>query len=502
MPTVQVLLDNPEVSGFLATHQGAVQAAQNAARVLAGRPDGLAALKKLLPALTNKVVRVFFSYKKKDEAAARAVVDVLREGSADKLFITYQGEFTQEIAGKQWRQQIHESVRQANWFILLLPDPSDELDWCLYETGLFEAQFTAADRLICLHHPDSVIPSPIEGYHAVAATIPEMEKFLRLVFVEENPLPGLAPINRAIEKHLPSLAGRIVEAIRAPKRKLHRDIFEPWIELRLDAPQTLTKKEDLDSATITNANKGALDLFGFFQTVSTFGELRSTIEEAGGDSRWREELFHVIRKIAQGRKFEPIQAVFQSPDCKIYRPLVFAVDRAGSNGPLQTFHLTFTEEVTASDTAVMSADLVTFVALLRFTFRFRWEVLERFSKGPLDNEDIERLEVNLTRITVDWESRGAIDQEKLSRLFSGAQAARLQEMSEVWSRLHNRDKTGELDIAIERKDGAKIANLLASIIPMNQEFLEMAADRFAEMVGSWGATSKASVSASVLSTGR
>lgn len=476
------LVNYAEIAHFIDTHQGAADAVQRAGEWLKGKPDAEAALKKLLPALNDKVVKVFFSYKQEDESAAKAVVKVLRASSAGKLKITYQGDFTQEITGMQWRQQIRESVREANWFILLLPDPSDELAWCLFETGLFEAQLTPADRLICLHHPDTAIPSPIDGYHAVAATIPEMEKFLRMVFVEDDPVPGMPPINKDIEDYIPALAGRIVEAIRAPKRKLYRKLFVPSINLRLEGAGTLKSREDLDSATIVSANEEALQIFGYEQFNGTFGELRSAIVERNGDSRWREELFHVIRKIAQGRTFQPIQAVLQSPDGKIYRPVAFAVDRSGPGGPVQSYNLTFAEEVTAADTGVMPAELATLGTLLRFTFRFRWEVLERFSKGPLSAEDIERLDLNLTRITVDWESRGAIAGAGVPELFHGAQAARVREMTEAWNRLRNPRKTGELDVAIEKKDGTKVPALLANILPLNQEFLEMAADRFAEMI--------------------
>ena len=482
MPAADELLKVPRIAEFIAKYQGAADLMRRAASVLADKGDAEAALWKVREALTSRSVRVFFSYKSTDEPAARTVVDVLRESSADKLEITFGADFTKEIAGKKWRDRILADVPRANWFILLLPDPSDELDWCLFETGLFEAQRTAADRLICLHHPDTAIPSPIEGYHAVSATKPEMEKFLRMVFVEENPVPGLTPINRAIEKRIPELAARIVEAIRAPKRKVHRDLFVPWIELRLEEAGQLKGKENLDSATIVNANKEALELFGFSQIQGTFGELRSTIAEERGDSRWREELFHVVRKIAEGRIFSPIQAVLQATDGKIYRPVALAVDRSGQGGPVQTYHLTFAEEVSTPDLADIPASLAMLAALLRFTFRFRWEVLERFSRGPLSAEDIERLDVNLRRITVDWESRGAMDKEQIPALFTSAQAARLQEMSAAWYKLRSPDRTGELDIAIEQKDGEKVPKLLATILPMNQEFLEMAADRFAEMI--------------------
>ena len=51
-------------------------------------------MRKLLPTLVDNVVKVFFSYKKVDERAATAIVDGLRENSADKLDVTYMAGFT------------------------------------------------------------------------------------------------------------------------------------------------------------------------------------------------------------------------------------------------------------------------------------------------------------------------------------------------------------------------------------------------------------------------
>ena len=188
MPKKNQLLSDPEIENFINTHQGAAGRIEKAARALVGKNDALKSLKKLLPALSQNKVNVFFSYKKKDENAANAIVDVLRSKSAGKLTITYQAEFTEKIVGQHWRVKIRDAVHRANWFILLFPDPSDDWDWCLFETGLFEAQLTSADRLICLHHPDIKIPDPIKDYHAVSATIPEVEKFLGMVFKNDNPV--------------------------------------------------------------------------------------------------------------------------------------------------------------------------------------------------------------------------------------------------------------------------------------------------------------------------
>jgi hypothetical protein len=489
MPSVAEILGDAEIERFLEANQNMAGKVSRAAELLAASADkslaeSVAGLRKLLPSLSEQIVNVFFSYKRKDEAAAKMIVQLLRDNAAGKLAITHQGDFTAEITGRSWRETINKAVRRANWFVLLLPYPSDELDWCLYETGLFEAQLTSSDRLICLHHPDTKVPSPIEGYHAVAATLPEVEEFLRLVFVKDNPIYGLSAINRAIESRIPDLAQRVVDAIRIPKSRLNRTVFEPCIQLHHDNAASIQTKEDLDSAKVVSANKEALDLFGLIEQKGTFAEWREGIEEVPGDGRWREELFRVIRKIANGRAFRPIQAALHSPNGRMYHPVAFAVDRSGPSGPIEAYHIAFVEDVSTTNTTAMPKQLAMLATLLRFTFRFRWEVLEPFSRGPLSDADIARLDASLTRLKRDWESHGSSDRDDIGEVFSVDQRKRLDGMFAAWNRLRNVDQTGELDLAIKEMDGRRSAELVASALPVNQEFLEMAASRFAQMVAS------------------
>jgi TIR domain len=484
MQDLQMILADSNVQQFSATHQGAAEEISRAASELANADDAIRAMKKLLPALGQKVVPVFFSYKKKDERAAQRIVEVLRTNSADKLQITYQGDFTREIAGRKWREKIRASIEQANWFVLLLPDHSDDWDWCLFETGIFEAQRTSADRLICLHHPDTRVPDQIEGYHAVSATIPEVEEFLKMVYVNENPIPGMKAINKSIERQIPDLARQIVEAIRPPKRPYVPQVFEPSLELKFEDAKSIENRDDLDAAVIASANKEALDLFEFRDAPETWGELRSGLPESKEDGRWREELFHVIRRIAQGRKFHPIQAVFQTKTGKMYRPVAFAIYRLGDErGPIDRFQITFTEDVAAVDHSQMPGNLSGLATVLRFAFRFRWEVLEKFTKGVMAESDVERLDSALTRMQVEWQSRGAGNRAAIEYFFPEGKARdRIAQMSKDWAEIRNTAGTGELDVAIEHKDTQKIQEILKRIIPMNQEFLETATSLFSELI--------------------
>jgi hypothetical protein len=203
----------------LKTHQDAEAGVQRAAEQLQEKSDAIRAVKKLLLAHSKNRIFVFFSYKKKDETTAKAVIEVLEQCSAGKLDISCQAECDEKFVGQNWRNWIKEKISSSNWFILLLPDPSDDWDWCLFETGLFERGYTSGDRLICFHHPETEIPNPIEDYHAVAANTEGIQKFLHMIFIEENPIPGMKPLNEKLESNIPIFAEQIKNAIIPPRKR-------------------------------------------------------------------------------------------------------------------------------------------------------------------------------------------------------------------------------------------------------------------------------------------
>ena len=183
------------------------------------------------------------------------------------------------------------------------------------------------------------------------------------------------------------------------------------------------------------------------------------------------------------RIFDPIQAVFQAHDGKMYHPVVHGIDHRGEKADaIESFHITFSEEVGAFEPSAMPKNIFVLVTTLRFAFRFRWEVLEKFSRRPFTESDVEHLACALKRIETDWHSRGMTDESTLRKSFEQRDSERFARMSAEWQKLRNEQGTGELDLAIENKDLEKIPQLLASIIPMNQEFLEMATNRFAKLI--------------------
>jgi hypothetical protein len=481
-----LLLRDPQVKTFLKTHQGCEDRVRRAAESLLGKEDGLAALRKVLPALGTGTINVFLSYKRKrDQETAEAIVKTLRKYSANRLRITYQGEFTKEIAGREYEEWIAHNVREAHWFVLLLPEGRKNFEWCMYETGQFKAVRTSSDRMICVHRPKAELPDAIKDLHSVELSERDMEDFLRMVYLEPDPIPGMEPVNPALSESISLIADEILHAITP--HKLHRRVFEPWIELQINNADRLEKVSELDPARVLSASESAMELFEFIRQPRTFGELRSGLAEKDGDDRWRQELLHVVRKIAQGRSFDPIQAVVhikaRLQRGKIYRPVLCAIDRIGAEGPIHSYDLAFIEEVSPIDDMGIPPDIATIAAVLRFAFRFKWEVIEPFSPNVLSEDDLGRLTNCLQRIRRDWESRGVGGQTEILGVFRDTQQRdRVAQMLATWAKLQNRAGSGELDAAIRARDTKMVHEKLEPLVPMVEEFLKLATDRFVELI--------------------
>ncbi len=464
--------------------QEPVEGLERAIRQLQDEPDAEAAIETILPALQNKVIRVFFSYKKKHENAARRIIKALGDNSNKRLKISSMLDFP-HFTGQAWREKIRELIGSAQWFVLLFPDPQDDWEWCLYETGLFEANLTSAHRLICLHHADVTLPGPIEDYYAVAATPKDVAGFLKMVYQDDNPVPGMGPINSKIKQEkIVKIAEEIVDAVPRPAKRPIKFCFGPWIQLKIENAAKCESQADLDNAIVVECKDEAMALFGLYKRPRIWGQVRSKIkEQTKGECRWREQLLDAVKAIIAGELPQPIQAVFKAPCGKMYRPTACAINCLGdTSGPIEYIHVTFNEEIGSLDFSAMPEPLPMLVTVLRFALRFRWEVLEQFGKGSMREDDVERLESTLDRMMADWQYRGVGDQAAIESLFSQREAQRISKMYKGYRAIRNEQGTGELDKAIRDKDVIAIPKILVGFFEQSQEFLEMTAERFAELV--------------------
>jgi hypothetical protein len=88
----------------------------------------------------------------------------------------------------------------------------------------------------------------------------------------------------------------------------------------------------------------------------------------------------------------------------------------------------------------------------------------------------------LLRMRADWQSRGVTEEAVIKSFSQPDEAERISAIFQNWHILRNSDGTGELDIAIEEKNVKKIRAILKKAFPINQEFLDMASDRFSKLI--------------------
>jgi hypothetical protein len=373
---------------------------------------------------------------------------------------------------------IREGIKKAHWFILLLPDPSVDWDWCLFETGMFRAKMVSdkVNRLICIHHPGQTdLPSQIEEFQAVKAVPKTVQAMLRKIYINDDPIPGMDPINRDIRERIPKIAKRITKAVSPPIPQLEPTYLQRGVRISVKDPVNLTELADLKKAAIVEINPKTLDIFGIVSKVETWGKLIRRVAETGQDIRWLRELCDSIRNAAEGFSPDPIQATFKGLyGGKMWRPVLETLYKT-SYGSIDSFVILFIEESGSGPRNHIAEPVQALMTTLKFAYRFRWEVIERFKEGITEEEVVEFQEI-LEQIESEALSRGIMDPEELCQNFDAASAKEIKEMFQKWYSMRNAEKTGELDHAIQEKDVQSIERIITDLAPMNQRFIKLASE--------------------------
>lgn len=84
------------------------------------------------------------------------------------------------------------------------------------------------DRLICIHHEDSLVPVKIDNIDAVPATRQHLIPFLHNLLCNQNPLPGMDAINH--DAMIEPIAESLL--IRCPGIRLHSGLNGPTTGIR------------------------------------------------------------------------------------------------------------------------------------------------------------------------------------------------------------------------------------------------------------------------------
>lgn len=461
---------------------------ERAARLLAGEENAIRAAREAAGAIINNRINVFFSYKSEDEDSARAIVEELRAYAANRLNITIAAEFTEEIVGARWHRAIRDAIQKAHWFILLMPDPAVKWDWCLFETGMFSGKMVSdkVNKLICLHHPAyTQLPPQISDFQAVSGEPADVEAFLTNVFVKDDPLPGMKAINPDIRNRLPRIAADIAGAVKPRHIRLDRCILDRYVLIKVPNAETLEGPQDLETSKILEIDEQTLGIFGKVSAPTTWAELIENVAGQDSDTRWLQEVAASLRKAATKNAFGPIQATFKGVNSgKLWRPLLHAVDRSEGD-TIESFMLLFLEEIGTGLTHHIPVTTQALISTLRLTFRFRWEVINRYKKD-MTVEKIQEFKDSIDRIETEGKSRGFINPDVLARSFrgDGISGDKIRAMFAEWERYRNDERTGLLDVAIREQNVDEIMRILNKVAVMNSEFVIMAIERMESLLRS------------------
>ena len=484
MMKVQEILSDPRVADLVQRNPQVADKVEKAAKILKNeQPDPVAAVLEAARALIDGKIRVFFSYKQQDEETAKSVVKELRLYAAGKLKIVFAAEFGEKIPGAKWNKMIREGIKKAHWFILLLPDPSVDWDWCLFETGMFRAKMVSdkVNRLICIHHPrQTALPPQIEEFQAVKAVPRSVEAMLKKIYINNDPIPGMDPISRDISETIPKIAKKIAKAVSPPIQQLKPTYLQRRVWIKVKDPESLTKPVEMEEAAVVDINTKALDIFGIESNVKTWGKLISRMATNGQDIRWLRELCDSIRNAAKGFSPDPIQATFKGLyGGKMWRPVLQTVYKT-SEGSIDSFVILFIEESGSGPRNHIAEPVQALMTTLKFAYRFRWEIIERFKERITEDEVVEFQEI-LEQMDEEAKSRGIMDPEALCQNFDAASAKEIKEMFQKWNSARNEKRTGELDRAIQEKDVQSIERIITDMAPMNQRFIKLASERLEQI---------------------
>ena len=288
--------------------------------------------------------RVFISHKHDDHALAVELKNAM-EGLSPKCFECFVSDID-ITAGMDWRREIRERLARSHLLVLLFTAPSNNWDWCLYETGLYTRfDRTEVSSVVCMFNPGQASPSPLANLQGVPADTDKVGAFLDALCRQTWKMSddwrrgALAP-EIAADK-LEAAARAIAEAFRRSGSAL---TYYPCHRVVL----SLSESDDIASGIPESARvmEGPNDTSGYTMSLfdlaggtgkRTWGDLLRAID--GTEADWRRELdSHFLQALGE-KLFAPMEGRMRAGRTsrvaeRLYRPSIYSIVRGPAVGPV------------------------------------------------------------------------------------------------------------------------------------------------------------------------
>ncbi|HSQ01376.1 MAG TPA: toll/interleukin-1 receptor domain-containing protein [Candidatus Dormibacteraeota bacterium] len=292
--------------------------------------------------ISDDVFTVFISHKHDDHELAVEVKKAI-QGLSEGLIDCFVSD-VDITAGVDWRREIRSVLARSHVLVLLFTAPSNNWDWCLYETGLY----TRFDRpearsVICMFNPGQSSPSPLADLQGVPADTDKIHGFLDVLCRETWKMSddwrrgALAP--KIPKAQVEKAASAIAEAFR---RSGSAATYYPCHRVVL----SLSDTDDIASGIPETARvmEGPSDTSGYTMSLfdlaggtgkRTWGELLRAVH--GTKAEWRRQLDSHFLQALEEKLFPPIEDRMHSSGTsrvgeRAYRPILYSIVRGSTVG--------------------------------------------------------------------------------------------------------------------------------------------------------------------------
>ena len=438
---------------------------------------------------SNKQYSVFFSHKANDQKVTSQLKDLLGTHTENiEYFISEDIE-----KGTRWREVIAERLNLANFLVLVFTDPNEDWEWCLYETGFFDALSQVPQstrRTLCLHNASTPPPSPIANLQTIPATKKDVTQWLSELFKFTK--QGKTPP--------PNLASKICKLFANSQKPIY---CQRSIDIVVNCA-SLTSPDDLpDDTTIEGDERLMEELFGGYNGrldwKSAKGRFRKFPNSAEVNLNTLKELSRAVYAIYNHNIVHPTQGIlFVEQGPKRYRPVL---DRARElTNDRICCQILLTEEV-GGQLQNVDNRLGALLTSIRLAVRIRWEIVRPFASNVRAQARVDPrklrfdLQTCFNNVFLEAEFRGYFSERDVLNAFeSDADKKRILDIMTKWRKTYPKiwqgigfsdvtETFGEVsDQPLTRQDLSLLESGLRELEKMNRDFLSMAVARAEALV--------------------
>lgn len=392
------------------------------------------------PAQDLESFGVFISHRgKNDQEVASTIRDKLRILSHSKIdsFL-----FEEIRGGDDWYQWVEDNVYRSKVLLLIYTDDEMDLQWCLYEAGLYRGFRRDKDlHLICLKNANIPNPPrPLQRFQSYNADEEGIENFLKDMLYRGS-FSGGEQINPGLLDEDEQEFNRAVKDIRFlfEERQINRDYFRKRLEVHIPDSDSRDDAEErsessasvpidisyLDSAEV-DAGELTRDLLNLpANTVLKWKDVSAQLSDRG--HRWVHEVREAVQAVEGNRSLRQVLSSFDSTAGRICIPLLSRVERVRNRPKLLSVIFVESEVLEKAgeiDESLTRAPepLMTIVHLLNLARRFRWNIIEHFiaklshpdTQGQSLRAVLGDLAESLTRLEKEAEDHGYLQLEAIA----------------------------------------------------------------------------------------